>query len=528
MEQIISQLRHAVRGMWHYRWWGLCTAWVVAIAASAVVLSLSPKYEASARVFVDTQSILKPLLSGLAVQPNTDQQVALLSRTLLSRPTLEKLVRMTDLDAGMSDRLSIDSLVDGLQKSIQIKNTGRDNLYTLAFQHTDPERARKVVQSLVSIFVESGLGRSRNDSQQAKRFIEEQIRTYEEKLVKAEERLKTFRLRNLDAVNPDGRDANARLGQALELYERARLELREAKNARNEARRQLDALRSTTGSSVSQSLLQESAISVATPEIDARIDAQRKALDMLMLRYTEAHPDVVNGQMLLRNLEDLKRREVAELRRAALGSSTGVNPVGGTTGLAQAEVMRILAAAEVQVASLQARVDEYGAKVAQARSLLKASPMIEAEAAQLNRDYALNKKSYEDLLARRQSAELSGELDEAAGMAEFRVIDPPRVSPQPVSPNRLLLVAASMFGALLAGLGVSFAMSEIRPIFTSGHQLMAVARLPLLGVVGLVPSPEMLARQRMGKLGFMAASATLLVLYGIGLAVVMYSSRNLV
>ena len=237
-----------------------------------------------------------------------------------------------------------------------------------------------MVQSLVSIFVESGLGRSRNDSQQAKRFIEEQIRTYEEKLVRAEERLKTFRLRNIEAVNPDGRDANTRLGQALELYERARLELREAKNARNEARRQLETLRGTPGTSVTQSLLQESALSVSTPEIDARIDAQRKTLDMLLLRYTEAHPDVVNGQMLLRSLEDLKRKEVAELRRAAL-SAASQGTAGAPSNLAQAEVMRILASAEVQVASLQARVDEYAAKVGHARALLKASPTIEAEAA---------------------------------------------------------------------------------------------------------------------------------------------------
>jgi hypothetical protein len=41
-----------------------------------IALKVPTSYEASARIYVDTQSILKPLMSGLAIQPNVDQQVA--------------------------------------------------------------------------------------------------------------------------------------------------------------------------------------------------------------------------------------------------------------------------------------------------------------------------------------------------------------------------------------------------------------------------------------------------------------------
>lgn len=523
MEQIVTQIQIAARGMWHYRWWGLAASWVVGIAAAAFVLMTPPKYEATARVYVDTQTILKPLLSGLAVQPNVDQQVALLSRTLLSRPTLEKLVRMTDLDISATSSRSQDDLIDSLLRDIQIRNTGRDNLYTLSFQHTDPERARKMVQSLLSIFVESGLGRTRSDSQQARKFIDEQIKSYEGRLLSAEDKLRQFRLKNLDVVNPDGRDANARLGSAIEAYERARVEYAEALQARDEARRQLEALKSSSNSAEA-SLRQESLLSGATAEIDARIEAQRKTLDTLMLRYTEEHPDVLNGRMLLRNLEEQKKRELTELRRAA---ANGHSVAANLPGSPQAELTRILAASEVQVASLKARVQEYGNKVAQARALLKVSPNVEAEAAQLNRDYALNKRNYEELMARRQSAELSGELDESAGAAEFRVIDPPRVSQSSIVQGRMVKLGLALAAAVLAGLAVAYAMFEVRPVFTNSRQLTTRMGLPLIGVVDLLPLAGLKTRRRGDLFRFYLLSGVFLALYAGGIAAVAITKGQL-
>src|SRR5690606_20444825 len=98
MEELVSQLIVYLRGMWRFRWWGLALAWIIGIVGTAVVATMPDKYESTARIYVDTQSLLRPLMSGLAVQPNVDQQVAVLSRTLISRPNIEKLITMADLD----------------------------------------------------------------------------------------------------------------------------------------------------------------------------------------------------------------------------------------------------------------------------------------------------------------------------------------------------------------------------------------------------------------------------------------------
>src|SRR5581483_9029756 len=136
-------------------------------------------------------------MSGLTVQPNVDQQVAILSRTLLSRPNVEKLVRSADLDLGVKTRDDQDQLVDSLMRTIQISRAGGDNLYTISYRDTQPDKAKRVVQSLVQTFVESSLGGKRKDTDAAKKFIDEQIDVYQKKLEEAENRLKEFKLRHM-------------------------------------------------------------------------------------------------------------------------------------------------------------------------------------------------------------------------------------------------------------------------------------------------------------------------------------------
>jgi polysaccharide chain length determinant protein (PEP-CTERM system associated) len=505
--------------MWRFRWLGLIVAWVIAAIGSIIAFQIPDKFQASARVYVDTQSILKPLMAGLAVQPNVDQQVNMLSRTLISRPNIEKLIRMADLDLKSGTKSQQEELIERLTKSVTIKSTGRDNLYLLEYDDPDRNKAKRVIQSLVSIFVESSLGASRKDTDSAKVFLDEQIKSYESKLDEAEKRMKEFRLRNLDLQPGDGKDGASRLAEASAQLEKAKLDLHEAENARDSAKQQLAALKGqSSATDVTQSLLAESKLNVATPEIDARIDAVKRNLDSLLQKYTEAHPDIINARRLLKELEDQKRKEVAELRRVAM--QTGDDSPQVAANPAVVELSKLVANTEVQVAALRARVAEYSARYAQAKALTRESPVIEAEAAQLNRDYGIIKKNYEDLVARRQAATMSGELEMAAGVADFRLIDPPTVSQGPVSPNRMLLLAAVLGLTVASGLGAALVASFVWPAFNEANELRTRTGVPLLGVVSFVMSDAERAAERALQMRFLAGSGGLVGLLLIGMVTV--------
>jgi polysaccharide chain length determinant protein (PEP-CTERM system associated) len=526
MQEILQQALVILRGMWKFRWPGLVVAWAVAIVGAVVVMKIPDQFEASSRIYVDTDSILKPLMAGLTVQPNVEQQIGMLSRTLLSRPNLEKLIRMADLDLRNAGKNDQEALIEKLSSGIEIRTAGGLNLYTMSYRDSEPERAKRVIQSMVSIFVESGLGSSRKDTDAAKTFLNEQIKTFEAKLEEAEARMKEFQLRNIATQAADGKDAATRLAESNAQLQAAQLQLREAEFARDAAKQQLAMERGQGANIATQSLLQESTINVSTPELDARIGELRKSLDALMQRYTDQHPDVVATRRLLRDLEEQKKREMAELRKVAMAQAAAAGPgANATSSLAAQELARVVAGAEVQVASLRARVAEFSARAAAAREALKSAPQIEAEAAQLNRDYAITKKNYEDLVARRQSAVMSGELDVASGVAEFRLIDPPRVAPKPVSPNRMLLLPGVLLASLGAGVFFAFAAAQLRPTFASGEDLRKLTGLPLLGVVTLLRTEDDRRSERASLFRFVAASGGLVGLFMAGLITLQLVSR---
>ena len=506
-----------LRGMWQGRWAGLAVAWLAAVAGGVFVFLVPDRYEATARVYVDTQSLLKPLLQGLTVQPNVDQEVMMLSRTLISRPNLETLVRMTDLDLETKTSEGRENLLDGLSRTVYIKSIGQ-NLYTIGFTHRDRAQATRVVQSLLSIFVESGLAPKAKDTGQAQRFIEEQIKTYEQKLSEAENRLKEFKLKNIDLNVPQGRDFFGTMATLTESLQEARLLLQEAEKSRDALKQQITDEEERPP--VLLGALSENGSLVATPELDARIATLTKNLDDMLLRYTDGHPDVLNTRRIIREAEtqrDQERKRLAdeqERRRRAAGVA-GANPVYPQLKLAMAE-------SEAQVARLRARVTEQEQRLERLRLAARSVPEREAQLTQLNRDYAIQKQNYDALVARRESALMSGEVQAATGVASFRIVDPPQVSPNPVAPNRKMLVLLALLASLGAGLAASYFFSLLHPTFHDARGLKKFTHRPVLGTVSLVTTPEILWRRRRGALAFVSGLGGLGAAYGVLLALVFF------
>jgi polysaccharide chain length determinant protein (PEP-CTERM system associated) len=478
MDELFRQVSGILVSMWQRRWLGLAAAWVVAILAIlAVTVAVRDRYEASARVFVDTQTVLKPLMSGLAFQPDVDQQVRMLARTLISRPNVERLI--SSPRAGLQGLSPADreKTIDRLTREIKVLPSGDANLFSITYRDINPQRAQILVDELVSLFVSSGVTDKQRDSEQARRFLDDQIKSYEAKLLEAENRLKDFKLRNFGLTGTSDQDHFARLSSSTQEVNRLRVDLQAAVQARDALKREL--------SHEDPTMPVEAMLPGMVPvlsDTESRLDAQKRQLDELLRRYTDQHPDVVAARRTIAQLEQQRRAE-KETRRA--DGKTGSAP---TSPVFQ-RIRVVLAEAEAKVASLQGQLSAQQGQLEQARSMAGRMPQVEAEFSQLNRDYAIVRKNYEELVARRESASLGEKIDLTTKVADFRVVEPPRVSPTPARPSRMMVAVLGFLASIAAGLGAAFALTQIFPTVLDARSLREIGGRPILGSASLVINP---------------------------------------
>ncbi len=510
LTELISQVRGDVRGMWRHRWAGVGVAWCVAAVGAAGISLMNDRFEASARVFVDTQTVLKPLMAGLAFQPDVDQQVRMLARTLISRPTVKQLMRNPSLGLEPANPGAFDRGVDRLKDKIKFEFGGTSNLYSITYRDTDQPRAKRLVEALLNVFVEGGSNVKQRDSAEASRFIDEQIKSYEEKLAEAENRLKDFKLKNLDVTGgTTNQDYYARVSTLVDQVAKLRLDLSAAEQSRDALRKEL----ATEDPQLPVEAVAAPVQAAAPSETEQRLSAQRRQLDELLRRYTDNHPDV---QAVQRSIAALESQRLLEQRALAASAQADAKPRGGAapTNPVYQKLRVSLAEAEANVASLRSQLSVQQGRLDQARAMAGRVPQTEAELAQLNRDYDVLRRNYEQLVARREAASLGVKIDQSSSMADFRVVEPPRVSPLPVAPGRRLLALGLVPLALLAGLLASFGLARAAGTIDDEKSLKAVTGRPVLGTVTMVVNASMQSLRRKQLFHFSGATAGLLLAAG--------------
>lgn len=496
MHEKINEAYAYLHGLWRYRWSALLIAWIVGVVGWLVVYALPDQYVAKTAVHIDTSSIMKPLLKGLAVETDPAEQLLVMTRVLLSRENLLAVMHATDMDLAADTPEEKEEMVQKLASEIWLttgdsRSTGGGSIYEISYGSNSPEMAYKVVSTLLNTLIEDTLGAGRTDTVMAQDFLTEQITEYEKRLADSEKRMAEFQKKNVGFMPGEKGGYYTRLQRSEEEIAATKSELRLAKQQLAELQQQLSGQTAVTTGGI-------------TAESAAKLREYQNRLDDLLMQFTNEHPDV-----------QAMRSRIARLRAsmAAGDDLAGSGSLDKTSVLYQ-ELKMQESQARLEVGKLQIILAEKQRNLEELQQSIDIIPQVEADLAKLDRDYQLNKERYLSLVERRESAKLAQKVEQNSNEITFKVVDAPIVPLIPSAPDRPLLLAGVLAAALAAGAAWSVLMFLLFPTFVDFKQLRKAIDLPVLGAVALQMTDEQVSHRKKQLTSFLLAMSLLFCVFG--------------
>jgi polysaccharide chain length determinant protein (PEP-CTERM system associated) len=499
MEDLRSLLGRFTFSLWRKRWIALAVAWVLCIGGWFAVAAIPNEYEASARIYVDTDAVLGPLLRGLALDNTRGNQLELLERTVLSRPNLEKLVSKTDLELGISGPADLERTVAHLAQDIKLVPQTRD-LFSFSYRSTSAKLAYDVVQTILTIFIESKTGSNRVDMENGRQFIEQQITQYEQKLRLAEAKRAEFRTKYMDLL-PNDANGTSHLEAARTQLANLQEHLKDAQQHHDMLKQELDSTPETLGGD-------GDALGVAGGGNSPLVEAQRRLAE-LRTRYTDNAPEVKDAVRMV----ELLGRGGSDSSSSASGARTPASRVRGIPNPMHDQLKMQLFDTEGTIATLQRQIDDQTKERDKLEAIARGAPGLMAEFTDLNRDYDVLRKNHEELLARRESMRISAAADTDAEKVKLDVVDPPQVPQIPVAPKRVLLDSAVLALGLAGGVGFALMLLQFDSSFQTTDELRKL-ELPVAGSISLIATAVPLHRRMLSVTGFAMAVLLLCAVWG--------------
>ena len=492
------------RDIWRRRWYAVGVAWAICLVGWVVVSRMPDIYDSSARVYMNSDEALTPLLKGIAVESDVDARLERMQRTLLSNSNMKKLIRMTDLDSRVKDNADREALVARLQKAVVIKLQTR-NLFTVTYSDTDPQLAQSVVSNVLSLFMESSAGDSRTDIDSAQRFLQTEIDRLETQLREAERKKSEFQARYYDLL-PGADNGLSRLEQARADVQKITEDLNDSIAERDSLQKQLETQQQFD--TIERPGTAPSGAEGLSTSPQTRLAQLKTQLETAKSTLTDQHPVVIALKHQIAAVQqEIARTQTADKEKKGPTSQNIANPV-------YVQLASQLSEKETKIASLRRRLVSAEEDRDKIEDEARRAPSVGAEYLNLDRDYEVVKKNYTELLARRESAQIAENADKKGDKIDIKTIDTPEVPTLPSSPNRPLFLSMVLVAGIGAGVGVAFVLSQIDSSYSTTTALQALG-LPILGSISVINSFDRRPKHWfLSAKAFAAAVVMLVVVYG--------------
>ena len=539
------------------RWPMLFTAIVIVAISSAVAVLLPPAYRSTATILIEEQEIPADLVRT-TISSFADQRIQVISQQVMTRNTLMQIVEKYDLYPKVRKRETTEEILERMRKDIKLDVVTADVedrrygsrskaaiAFTLSYDSENPEKAQKVANELVTLYLNENLKNRQQQAKETSSFLAEEADRMATHISEIEGRLAQFKRQNMGRL-PELAQLN------LQIRDRTEAELADVVRqlqSVEERRFYLDSqlaqikpnspMMSLTGERILgpedrlrtlqaqyagmtgiygtehpdmvrirgeiEALKRETGKSDDPQEKFKRREKLRTDLAALRERYAADHPDVVK---LTRSIESLEQ-SMADDAMAQKGPAAAIKPENP----AYISMQTQLDALNSEEKGLRVKRIELQTKRDQYEKRLEQTPQTEREYLDLNRDHENSVVRYREIKAKQMDAEVAQQLEKDAKAERFSLIDPPQFPEKPRSPNRPAILLIGAVVALGGGVGYGGVLEGLDGSVKNPKQLTRTLQVPLLSVIPFMENDrERTRRKKRWMLIVTAAVVAIIVL----------------
>ncbi len=489
----VDLIKFSAIELWRMRKLSIILFMVVSISLLSIGSIWPKKYVSSATILVDEQNILTPLMEGTAIATGVKDHAKNAWQLLTGQYAKTRAIEFLGDEVQGLDDAEIDRKWEAIKYKTKVSSVGK-NLINIKYQSKNPTEAQKYAEFFTNLFIDESIKDKRRESEAAYKFISSQASDYHNKLKQSEGSLKDFRSANLGAAPGSSGTVNSRILELQRSIEETQLEIAEINIKLKNIQAQLSG-----EAEVSAHLTQEG-------QIQKRITILQGQLDTLRMTYLGSYPDIV---ILKDQISELRKQmlQVNKTDKKKLIVTGALNPLFQ-------ELRSEFSKQSTQLASLKTRLKATKNLLIDEKARAIQINSVDAQMAQLTRDYNVNKDLYQKLLRQRETARVSMNIDIANQGLTLKIQERAVV---PSRPKGIRLMHFAILGLIL-GLIVPFGLMYVIVMFDGNvrakQQFQNIIQAPVLGHVSTYQNPA--TRKELYKWSAITAMAGLCVaiIYG--------------
>jgi len=472
------------------KWWIIIPLVLVMIGSFILYRKLPKIYKATTLILVQPQQIPTDYVQSTVT--SVSDRLATISQQILSRTSLEQVIKQLHLISNPSSPLQLSKKVEFMRKAINIdvhQGNGRESTssFAISFEDANPVDAARIVNEIASLFIRENLKAREEQARGTSQFLEKELLDIEIKLKQKEETIRRFKQQYMGEL-PAQQDANLRILERLQREVQTNNQTMIAAQQRKvNLEMQINQMRTAmTKRQTDQSMVSEDLLLT-------QLNNQRKYLQELQMQYTDQHPDVIATKASIEQLEaqiaerPQKRETQARISQKARETITTIDPILNRLKVELQEVVDQIDRLKREQIHLKDQISLYQRRVENA-------PKREEQMSTLLRDYSLLQENYQSLLDKKIQAQLAENLERRQKGEQFKILDIATPPAQPFKPDKRRVFGLAFVLGLGLGGGLSFLREQMDRSFYKADDVEQFLGFPVIAAL-----PKIETRKAKGK-----------------------------